>query len=136
MRTLLSLGRRAWRAACLAGALAVLPVALPAQAWASPVVQLLQDVTVTGARVTLGDLFSDAGDAAGVVVARIQPGQMVVLDATQVQVIARTNGVDWGQPREPAPHLGAIDRRGARGGPSGGPQGRACSAGAGPIFTA
>ena len=60
--------------------------------------QLRQDITVSGARVTLGDLFSDAGEAAGVVVARVQPGQMVVLDATQVQIIARSNGVDWGNP--------------------------------------
>jgi len=98
MRAHLSFSRRALRALGLACLLAVLPVALPVPAWAHPVVDLLQDVTVSGPRVTLGDLFSDAGDAAGVVVARIQPGQMVVLDATQVQIIARSNGVDWGNP--------------------------------------
>jgi flagella basal body P-ring formation protein FlgA len=98
MRTHLSFARRVWRALGLACLLAVLPVALPVSAWARPAVELQQDVTVSGSRVTLGDLFSDAGDAAGVVVARVQPGQMVVLDATQVQVIARSNGVDWGNP--------------------------------------
>ena len=98
MRAPLSFARRVVRALGLACLMAVLPVALPVPAWAHPVVDLLQDVTVSGGRVTLGDLFSDAGDAAGVVVARVQPGQMVVLDATQVQIIARSNGVDWGNP--------------------------------------
>ncbi|HEY4029262.1 MAG TPA: flagellar basal body P-ring formation chaperone FlgA [Caulobacteraceae bacterium] len=78
----------------LAFALAL--VALPAAAMAGGAVQLRQDVVVPGGVVTLGDLFADAGPAAGVVVARTQPGQSVVLDATQVQIIARTNGVDWG----------------------------------------
>lgn len=68
---------------------------LPGAALAGTI-QLRQDVVVSGGRVTLGDLFAEAGPAAGVLVARIQPGQMVVLDATQVQILARTNGVDWG----------------------------------------
>ena len=70
-------------------------LALPALAWAGPI-QLRQDVVVSGGRVTLGDLFAEAGPAAGVVVARVQPGQTAVLDATQVQIVARSNGVDWG----------------------------------------
>jgi flagella basal body P-ring formation protein FlgA len=77
----------------LVGALAF--ATLPGAALAAPI-QLRQDVVVSGGKVTLGDLFGEAGPAAGVLVARVQPGQMVVLDATQVQILARSNGVDWG----------------------------------------
>jgi flagellar basal body P-ring formation protein FlgA len=77
----------------LAGALAF--ATLPGAASAASV-QIRQDVVVQGGRVTLGDLFPEAGPAAGVLVARIQPGQMAVLDATQVQILARSSGVDWG----------------------------------------
>jgi flagella basal body P-ring formation protein FlgA len=76
-------------------ALATLPGAALA---AGPPVELRQDITAPTGKVTLGDLFSDAGEAAGIVVARIGPGQMATLDATQVQIIARSNGVDWGNP--------------------------------------
>jgi len=75
--------------------LALALLALPAAALAGAA-QLRQDIVVSGGRVTLGDLFVDAGPAAGVFVARVQPGQAAVLDATQVQIIARSNGVDWG----------------------------------------
>jgi flagella basal body P-ring formation protein FlgA len=68
---------------------------LPGAALAAPV-ELRQDVVVSNGRVTLGDLFAQAGPAAGVLVARVQPGQTAVLDATQVQLLARSNGVDWG----------------------------------------
>jgi flagella basal body P-ring formation protein FlgA len=77
----------------LAGILAF--AVLPGAALAGTI-QLRQDVVVSGGKVTLGDLFAEAGPAAGVVVARIQPGQMAVLDATAVQILARSNGVDWG----------------------------------------
>jgi flagella basal body P-ring formation protein FlgA len=77
----------------LLGALAF--ATLPGAAMAGPV-QLRQDVVVSNGRVTLGDLFAEAGPAASVVVARVQPGQTAVLDATQVQLVARSNGVDWG----------------------------------------
>ena len=77
--------------------LAAPTMAVPSLAWAAPI-QLRQDVTVSGGRVTLGDLFAEAGPAAGIVVARVQPGQTAVLDATQVQILARSNGVDWGNP--------------------------------------
>lgn len=79
-------------------ALAIAPVTLPSQSWAGAPAILRQDVTVSTSRVTLGDLFLDAGPAAGIVVGRVQPGQTAVLDATQVQLIARSNGVDWGNP--------------------------------------
>ena len=77
----------------LAGILAF--AVLPGAALAGTI-QLRQDVVASGGKVTLGDLFAEAGPAAGVVVARIQPGQMAVLDATAVQILARSNGVDWG----------------------------------------
>src|SRR5215469_13161789 len=92
MRPLKSL---ALLALMLAGALAF--ATLPGAALAAPI-QLRQDVVVSGGKVTLGDLFPEAGPAAGVLVARVQPGQMVVLDATAVQILARSNGVDWGNP--------------------------------------
>lgn len=79
-------------------ALAALPVTLPSLSWADGPVQLRQEVTVSSGRVTLGDLFADAGEAAGIVVGRVQPGQSAMLDATQVQLIARSNGVNWGNP--------------------------------------
>lgn len=72
--------------------------ALPGAALAAAPVELRQDITAPSGQVTLGDLFTDAGNAAGIVVARIRPGQMATLDATQVQIIARSNGVDWGNP--------------------------------------
>jgi flagella basal body P-ring formation protein FlgA len=84
------------RLGVFAAALAL--AAAPAMALAGPPAELRQDVAVAGGKVTLGDLFYDAGAAAGIVVARAAPGQMVVLDATQVQIIARSNGVDWGNP--------------------------------------
>jgi len=71
---------------------------LPGAAVAAEAVQLRQDVTAPTGVVTLGDLFNDAGAAAGLVVARVRPGQMATLDATQVQIIARSNGVNWGNP--------------------------------------
>lgn len=79
-------------------ALATLPVTLPSLSWAGAPAILRQDVTVSTGRITLGDLFADAGVAAGIVVGRVQPGQTATLDATQVQLIARSNGVDWGNP--------------------------------------
>jgi flagella basal body P-ring formation protein FlgA len=91
MRTLSSLA-----AALLVAALPA--AALPGLAWAGPPAALRDEVASSGGKVTLGDLFYDAGDASGVVVARVAPGQMAVLDATQVQIIARSNGVDWGNP--------------------------------------
>ena len=78
----------------VAAALALLLAAIaPAAALAA---DLRENPVSQGDKVTLGDLFDDAGGGAGLVVARTAPGQMVVLDATKVQIIARSNGVDWG----------------------------------------
>jgi len=81
--------------AIVAAVLALAAAGLPSPAAAGSI-ELRRDVVVSGGRVTLGDLFAEAGPAAGVLVARVQPGQTAVLDATQVQLIARSNGVDWG----------------------------------------
>ncbi|MBV9994760.1 MAG: flagellar basal body P-ring formation protein FlgA [Caulobacteraceae bacterium] len=48
-------------------------------------------------KVTLGELFDDAGAARDVVVAA-RLGPSVVLDAAAVQALARRYGLDWGNP--------------------------------------
>lgn len=101
-------------------ALWTLPAAAPSVALAGPPAELKTDITASGGKVTLGDLFYNAGDGAGIVAARVAPGKMVVLDATRVQILARTNGVDWGNPLglrrivvqgEPAAREPAIETR-------------------------
>ncbi len=76
---------RLLKALVLAAALA----AAPAAALAGPPAELRQDIASSGGKVTLGDLFYDAGDASGVVAARVARGQIVVRDATRVQILAR-----------------------------------------------
>ncbi len=78
------------KALLLAGALAAL--ALPA--FAATPVSLRADVSDADGRVTLGDLFDNAGAAANTGVA-VRNGPNVVLDAGQVQVAARRAGLDW-----------------------------------------
>jgi flagella basal body P-ring formation protein FlgA len=78
--------------ACLIIA-AALAAALPAMA-GTPV-DLRPDVVSEDGKVTLGDLFDDAGRAADVVVARAQPDRVLVLDASRVQTLARAEGLDW-----------------------------------------
>jgi len=59
-------------------------------------VQLKAELYDDDGRVTLGDLFDNAGRAANVTLAAgPQPGGNVVLDAVRVQQIARVNGLDW-----------------------------------------
>jgi flagella basal body P-ring formation protein FlgA len=69
-------------------ALAAMP-ALAGQA-----VTLKADTVDADGRVTLSDLFDGAG-AAGDVAVAARPGQIAVLDAGAVQVLARRNGLDW-----------------------------------------
>ncbi|MFI4934946.1 MAG: flagellar basal body P-ring formation chaperone FlgA [Caulobacterales bacterium] len=73
-------------------ALAATAIAAPALA-GQPVVLNINLMDATG-QVTLGELFSDAGPAAGVVVAP-RVGPSVVLDAQAVQAFARRYGLDW-----------------------------------------
>lgn len=81
------------RALILAAALA----AFAAPALAGPV-SLLPDPTDDDGRVTLGDLFDDAGAASGVVVGQ-RTGATVVFEASQIQMAARRAGLDWSNPQ-------------------------------------
>ena len=68
----------------------------PSPAVADTAVALKAGPASHGASVTLGDLFDDAGAAAGIVVARAAPaGLDTILDAGQVQIAARRAGLDW-----------------------------------------
>lgn len=73
----------------LAGALLML--ATPAAA--EPVTLKINPEDADG-QVTLGDVFDNAGAAAGVVVAT-RTGPSIVLDAGQLQSQARQSGLDW-----------------------------------------
>ena len=65
-------------------------------AFADPVVLRAAPVDDDG-RVTLGELFEGAGAAADVVVAR-RNGPSAVLEAGQLQAIARRAGLEWSNP--------------------------------------
>lgn len=84
------------RALILAPVLAVALTALAAPALAGPVALLADPVDDDG-RITLGDLFDDAGAASGVVVGR-RTGATAVLEAAQVQIAARRAGLEWSNP--------------------------------------
>lgn len=85
------------RALILALAFAALAAPVPALALAGPV-SLLPDPTDADGRVTLGDLFDDAGAAANVVVGQ-RLGATAVFEASQVQAAARRAGLDWANPQ-------------------------------------
>lgn len=78
------------------GFLMVLGCAAPA--FAGTAVDLRPEVGFSGGRLTLGDLFENAGPVARVVVAS-GLGANVVLDAGRVQQLAMKNGLDWNNPR-------------------------------------
>jgi flagella basal body P-ring formation protein FlgA len=61
---------------------------------AGQAVTLKADTVDADGMVTLSDLFDGAGTAGDVRVAA-RPGQIAVLDAGAVQVLARRNGLDW-----------------------------------------
>lgn len=84
------------RAPVVAPVLAAVLVAFAAPAVAGPV-NLLPDPVDEDGRITLGDLFDDAGAAAGVVVGR-RVGATAVLEASQVQLAARRAGLEWSNP--------------------------------------
>ena len=85
------------RALILALAFAALAAPVPALALAGPV-SLLPDPTDADGRVTLGDLFDDAGAAADVVVGQ-RLGATAVFEASQIQAAARRAGLDWANPQ-------------------------------------
>jgi flagella basal body P-ring formation protein FlgA len=78
------------RALLLAAALSLAAV----QALAGQAVTLKADTVDTDGMVSLSDLFDGAGAAGNVPVAA-RPGQIAVLDAGAVQLLARRNGLDW-----------------------------------------
>ncbi len=82
------------RTLTLAAAIAVLGLAAPA--FAGPVTLKTNPVDSDG-RVTLGDLFDGAGGASGVVVGE-RVGPSIVLEAAQLQSLARQSGLDWANP--------------------------------------
>lgn len=71
---------------------------ISAPAFAGTAVELRSNVGFSAGRLTLGDLFENAGPAARVVVAS-GLGANVVLDAGRVQQLAMKNGLDWDNPR-------------------------------------
>jgi len=78
-------------------AVAAATASLASAALAGTPVQLRDQLVDDGdGRVTLGDLFGNAGRASNVVLAQgPAAGGNVVLDAARVQAIARANGLDW-----------------------------------------
>lgn len=75
--------------------LALVTLATPA---AAGPVALLPDPVDDDGRVTLGELFDQAGAAAPVVVG-LRVGASVMLEASQVQAVARRNGLEWDNPQ-------------------------------------
>lgn len=76
-------------------AAAALVVATPALA--GPITLKANPVDADG-EVTLGDIFDGAGSSASVVVAR-RSGPSVVMEAGQLQSLARQSGLEWDNPR-------------------------------------
>lgn len=80
-------------------AVLLLLLALASPALADQTVELRPDVAVHEGRITLGDLFQDAGPAAGVVVATAAEDATLVLDATRLQALAQAHGLSWANPQ-------------------------------------
>lgn len=79
----------------LAALTAVVLMTATAAAAGSPV-QLRERLVDSDGRVTLGDLFENAGAVAEVTVVAGPPaGGTLILDAGQLQAFARMNGLDW-----------------------------------------
>ena len=74
--------------------LAAATLALAAGPAAAGPVELWAEPADDDGRVTLGELFEGAGAAAGVVVGA-RSGPTAVLDAVQVQAVARRHGLQW-----------------------------------------
>jgi flagella basal body P-ring formation protein FlgA len=97
-------------------ALALALLSAPAAALAGQPVELKLHPIARG-YITLGDLFENADDtAAKVVVIRAPPpGMDAVLEASEIQMLARRNGLDWSNARG----LAHITVESLAGGPSG-----------------
>ncbi len=84
------------RPALLTAVVLTLGVLLGPQAALAVAVDIRADIAAPNGRVTLGDLFDDAGAAGEVVVATGgQAGGSLVLDARRVQSLAAAHGLDW-----------------------------------------
>lgn len=80
----------------LRSALLALTVLASAPALAGDPVVLRENLVIADAQITLGDLFDNAGDAAGVPIARAPaPGTRGSLDIVYVRHIAAEHGLDW-----------------------------------------
>lgn len=80
--------------------LGVLAGVLVAGAKLAVAAELRQPVVVDGAVITLGDLFDDAGAAAGVVVdVAPEPGEKELLLPPRVRDVAEAHGIEWEIPR-------------------------------------
>lgn len=81
--------------------LAFAPIALSVSLVASPAlagpVSLIDDPVDDDGRVTLGEVFEGAGAASNVVVG-LRHGSSVMLEARQVQTLARQHGLEWTNP--------------------------------------
>lgn len=54
------------------------------------------EVLLGGTNITLGDVFLNAGDKAGMIVGQTPaPGQKLILDVTALNQMARSSGFDW-----------------------------------------
>ncbi len=77
-----------------------LTVIAPFGASAQMAPQVKANVEVTGDYVLLGDLFTNAGNAAEVVAFRAPaPGGSGTVNANRLAKVARSHGLDWGNPR-------------------------------------
>jgi flagella basal body P-ring formation protein FlgA len=75
---------------------AALLAAAPAVADEVRPVILKERLIASGPAITLGDLFEDAGEAAGTAVARApEPGGRISIDPVHVQTVAADSGLTW-----------------------------------------
>ncbi|MAZ02256.1 MAG: hypothetical protein CMN56_03880, partial [Sneathiella sp.] len=71
-------------------------VTAPAIAIASDSITLRRDITVEGEQITLGDIFSGAGDKAGNVIAPSPaPGKSTAFKAISVARYVQSQGLEW-----------------------------------------
>lgn len=77
-------------------ATAFVATAFAATIGAATAAELRPATTVTGAYVTLGDLFDEAGDASNVIVADAPaPGMRGEISISRISMSARRSGVEW-----------------------------------------
>lgn len=80
----------------VAVALSLVATLISSSALAGQPVSLRSELVDGNGKITLSDLFDNAGSAGPVVVANgAEPGRNQVLDATQVQQLAQRYGLDW-----------------------------------------